>query len=195
MDEQGGIRVGATRVLLELVIDAYREGATPETIVRWFDSLQLADVYAVISYYLKHKDEVEDYLRRREELAAQVRRSIEAGQPARPDFREELLARRTRADNDDVTGKRAKVVLMNAVALASAEAPEGGASGSAPAEKQDQPKKRPRRHLLGPPPGYKFDPNAAPTADDLGGIPVCVGDYPLRPGQSHTESDGVTVEC
>ena len=100
-DEQGGIRVGGTRVLLELVIDAYREGATPETIVRWFDSLHLADVYAVISYYLKHKDEVEDYLRRREELAAEVRRTIEAGQSTRPNLREELLARRARMENSD----------------------------------------------------------------------------------------------
>ena len=75
------------------MIEAYQEGQTPETIVRWFDSLRLADVYAVISYYLKHKDEVEAYLRQREELAAQVRRTIEAGQPSRPDFREELLAR------------------------------------------------------------------------------------------------------
>jgi len=102
LDDQGGIRVGDTRILLELVIDAYREGATPETIVRWFDSLQLGDVYAVISYYLKHKDEVEDYLRRREDLAAEVRRTIEAGQPSRPDFRAELLARRARMEKNDV---------------------------------------------------------------------------------------------
>ena len=103
MDDQGAIRVGQTRVLLELVIEAYREGATPESIVRWFDSLQLADVYAVISYYLKHKDEVEDYLRRREELAAQVRRTIEAGQPSRPNFREELLARRAHTEQNNAS--------------------------------------------------------------------------------------------
>ena len=100
MDDQGGVRVGQTWVLLELVIDAYREGATPETIVRWFDSLQLADVYAVISYYLKHKDEVEEYLRKREELADQLRLTIEAGQPSRPNFRDELLARRAQAEQD-----------------------------------------------------------------------------------------------
>jgi hypothetical protein len=76
------------------VIEAYQGGATPETIVQWFDSLRLADVYAVISYYLNHKPEVEDYLQRREEVAAEVRRKIEATQAARPGFREELLARR-----------------------------------------------------------------------------------------------------
>jgi len=34
-DERGAIRVGNTRVLLELVIEAYLDGATPETIVKW----------------------------------------------------------------------------------------------------------------------------------------------------------------
>ena len=106
MDEQGGIRVGDTRVLLELVIEAYRDGATPETIVRWFDSLELADVYAVISYYLKHMEEVEDYLRRRDELAAQVRRTIEAGQLSGPSFREELLACRARMEAEEFAGDR-----------------------------------------------------------------------------------------
>ena len=54
-------------------------------------------MYAVISYYLKHKDEVEDYLRRREELAAKYGAPIEAGQPSRARFREELLARRAKS--------------------------------------------------------------------------------------------------
>lgn len=99
-DSTGAIRVGDTRVLLELVIEAYLDGATPETIVQWFDSLRLADVYAVISYYLNHEDEVKEYLRRRDELAEEVRRKIEAAQPSRPNFRDELLARRARMEND-----------------------------------------------------------------------------------------------
>jgi hypothetical protein len=49
--------------------------------------------------------------------------------------------------------------------------PAGGAAG----EKQNEPKK-PRRHILGLPPGYKFDPDARPTADDVGGVPACFGD-------------------
>jgi uncharacterized protein (DUF433 family) len=100
-DETGAIRVGNTRVLLELVVEAYLDGANPETIVQWFDSLRLADVYAVISYYLNHREEVMEYLRWREELAAEVRGKIEATQPSRPNFREELLARRARLENGD----------------------------------------------------------------------------------------------
>lgn len=94
VDETGAIRVGETRVLLELVLEAYLNGETPETIVRWFDSLRLADVYAVISYYLNHEEEVKEYLQRREKLATEVRRKIEETQTPRPNFREELLARR-----------------------------------------------------------------------------------------------------
>src|SRR5713101_7353773 len=93
-DDTGAIRIGDSRVLLELVIEAYLDGATPETIVQWFESLQLADVYAVISYYLNHSEEVKKYLQQREEVTAEVRRKIEAQQPQRPHFREGLLARR-----------------------------------------------------------------------------------------------------
>jgi uncharacterized protein (DUF433 family) len=100
-DDSGAIRIGDSRVLLELVIEAYLDGATPETIVQWFESLRLADVYAVISYYLNHSEEVKDYLRQREEMAAEVMRKIEASQPQRPHFREELLARRARRENGD----------------------------------------------------------------------------------------------
>ena len=50
---------------------------------------------------------------------------------------------------------------------------------------------KPRRHLLGLPPGYKFDPDAKPTLEDLYGIPACFGDdEPLPPSQRSTESDG-----
>ena len=77
-DESGALRVGNTRVLLELVIHAFQDGATPETIVRQYDTLELKDVYAVISYYLQHRDDVEAYLTQREEAAEQVRRRVEA---------------------------------------------------------------------------------------------------------------------
>jgi hypothetical protein len=85
--------VGGTRVLLELVIRAFRNGATPEAIVQAYDTLDLTDVYAVISYYLVHRVEVGDYLRHRDEDAEVIRREIEAAQPRRPDLRERLLAR------------------------------------------------------------------------------------------------------
>jgi uncharacterized protein (DUF433 family) len=73
IDADGEVRVGGTRLLLDLVVQAIREGIAPETIVQMYSSLQLADVHAVIAYYLRHQPEVDEYLRRREQEAEQVR--------------------------------------------------------------------------------------------------------------------------
>ena len=82
VDESGAIRVGKTRVLFYLVIETYKRGSTPEAIVEMYDTLVLADVYAVVAYYLRHKEEVERFLREVDESAAEIRRKIEANQPS-----------------------------------------------------------------------------------------------------------------
>ena len=64
-DGEGVVRVGGTRVTLDTVVAAFNEGATAEEIVYQYPSLDLADVYAVIAYYLQRRPEVEAYLRRR----------------------------------------------------------------------------------------------------------------------------------
>ncbi len=96
--ENGVYRVTDTRIPLERIVECYQEGMTPEDIVRDFDTLRLSDVYAVISYYLDHKDAVEEYMREQEEEAEALRQMIEANQPWRPGLREELLARRARME-------------------------------------------------------------------------------------------------
>jgi uncharacterized protein (DUF433 family) len=93
-DGQGGLRVTGTRVLLERIVHAFEDGATPEGIVQSYDTLQLPDVYAVLTWYLRHKADVEDYLRKREAEAETVRRKIEAKQPDRAELRTRLMARR-----------------------------------------------------------------------------------------------------
>ena len=45
----GVIRIAGTRVTLDTVVTAFHQGATPEEIVQQYDSLNLADVVAVIS--------------------------------------------------------------------------------------------------------------------------------------------------
>src|SRR5438309_311759 len=85
-DGQGGLRVTGTRVLLERIVHAFENGATPEGIVQSYDTLQLADVYAVLSWYLRHKAEVEAYLHKRAEEAVAIRQAIEAKQPDRADL-------------------------------------------------------------------------------------------------------------
>src|SRR5437016_6284150 len=79
-DASGAIRVGNSRVLLELVVRAFQDGATPETIVQRYPTLALSDVYAVIAYYLRHRREIEQYLARREQQAQEVRQRIESQQ-------------------------------------------------------------------------------------------------------------------
>jgi uncharacterized protein (DUF433 family) len=97
-DGQGGLRVTGTRVLLERIIHAFDDGATPEGIVQSYDTLDLRDVYAVLTWYLRHKDEVQDYLRKRAEEAETIRRTIEAKQPDRAELRARLMARRAQKD-------------------------------------------------------------------------------------------------
>jgi hypothetical protein len=81
-------------VSLDTLIDEYECGADPESIVNAYPTLRLADVYAVLAYYLGHRDEVNEYLRRRQAEAAELRRQIEAGQQGCGALRAKLLARR-----------------------------------------------------------------------------------------------------
>jgi len=92
-ETDGALRVGDSRVLLEMVIYAFEDGATAETIVQRFPSLKLPDVYAVIAYYLRHRGEVENYLHEREKTAQQIRERIEGQQDLKA-IRERLLAKR-----------------------------------------------------------------------------------------------------
>jgi uncharacterized protein (DUF433 family) len=92
-DADGVVRVGSTRVTLDTVVAAFREGMTPEGIVEQYPSLRLADVYSVIGYVLSHQEEVGGYLRERQRLADEVRRENEARfDPV--GVRDRLLARR-----------------------------------------------------------------------------------------------------
>ena len=73
----GVVRIAGTRVTLDTVAHAFQEGASAEEIAQQYPSLSLADVYAVIAYYLAHRNEVEAYLHDRGVQAAQVRQQNE----------------------------------------------------------------------------------------------------------------------
>jgi len=47
-DDEGVVRIGKTRITLDVVISAFHQGATPEEIVYRYPTLDLADVYAVL---------------------------------------------------------------------------------------------------------------------------------------------------
>lgn len=71
------VRVGGTRVTLDTVVEAFREGLTPEEIQQQYPSLDLPHVYAAVSYYLHHRSEVEEYLGERARHREEVRREVE----------------------------------------------------------------------------------------------------------------------
>src|SRR5688572_25599780 len=93
INEDGVVRVGNTRVTLDTVVLTFKEGATAEEIVYQYPSLNLAEVYAVLSYYLQHQSEVEAYLAQGQRVADEVRRQNEA-HFNQQGIRERLLARR-----------------------------------------------------------------------------------------------------
>ena len=92
-DTAGVLRVGETRVSLDSVLAAFNDGATPEEIVQQYDVLSLAEVYAVICYYLENQNEIDSYLAERRTQRELLRQEIEAcHQPQ--GIRQRLLARR-----------------------------------------------------------------------------------------------------
>ncbi len=92
-DIDGVIHVGETRVTLDTVIAAFLDGATAEEISQQYPSLDLADVYSVIAYYLRQRAEIDTYLERRREQAEKIREENESRfDPS--GIRDRLLARR-----------------------------------------------------------------------------------------------------
>lgn len=91
LDAGGVVRIGNSRVTLDVVIGEYENGMAPEEMVRAYDTLCLADVYAVIGWYLRHREEVAEFLKQRELEADVLREKLDARRT--PITRAELLAR------------------------------------------------------------------------------------------------------
>jgi len=91
-DADGVMRVGQTRVTLDTIVAAFKEGATAEEIAQQYPSVALVDVYQVIGYYLRRREEVETYLRKRKQEADELQRQMETRfDPT--GIRERLMAR------------------------------------------------------------------------------------------------------
>lgn len=94
-DADGVLRLGVTRVSLDLVVEAFDDGATPEAIAQQYSTLNLADVYGVLAHVLRHRAEIDAYLAQRREAERRVRTSNESRWDPRG-VRERLMARRAR---------------------------------------------------------------------------------------------------
>ncbi len=71
--------VGGTRVYLDSIVHALVSGASAETIAQAFPVLNLEQVYGAITFYLGHREEVDQYLdARQQDFDAQREASREA---------------------------------------------------------------------------------------------------------------------
>lgn len=77
VDPHGVFRVGQTRVSLDSVVYAFRQGHSPETIRQQYPALSLEEAYGAIACYLANQDEVDRYLERQEQLWDRLRREAE----------------------------------------------------------------------------------------------------------------------
>jgi uncharacterized protein (DUF433 family) len=92
-DTKGTIRIGQTRVSLDLVVAAFQQGASAEEIVQAWPTLDLGDVYAVLAFYLHNQAAADSYLLEQQQEAEAIHQQITTRQHPDP-LRARLLALR-----------------------------------------------------------------------------------------------------
>ena len=76
--DDGSIRVGGTRLLLDTVLDGFNMGESPEEIARVHGGLAVEIIRQAIWYYERNREEIEEYLRCGREAADEAYRQIMA---------------------------------------------------------------------------------------------------------------------
>lgn len=92
----GVVRVGGTRVTLDVIVHSFDAGASPEEIVQSFPTLRLADVFATIAFVLRHRSEVDASLTEQRVEADSIRQRIEDRYPT-AELRRRLRTLKARA--------------------------------------------------------------------------------------------------
>src|SRR4051794_19288453 len=75
---EGGWRISGSRVSLDSVVNAYREGQTPEAIVESFPTLSPEQVHGALAFYLRHRAEIDDHLKAQAAAWERLREESEA---------------------------------------------------------------------------------------------------------------------
>lgn len=94
IDAHGRYRISGSRILLEVVLNAYRQGKSAEQIVEDFPRLTLASVYQILGYSLSHPEEIAAYLCRIDEEDSELLAAHPEWQPE--GLRARLEARRAK---------------------------------------------------------------------------------------------------
>lgn len=72
----GTIRIGDTLISLETILDSYLCGQGPEEIHSGFPFIDLADIHAIIAFYLKNRETVDRYLAEQEADSQRILREL-----------------------------------------------------------------------------------------------------------------------
>src|SRR5438270_292188 len=91
-DAGGVVRVSNSRVTLDLLVEAFQAGSSPEEIAGQITTLDLGDLYTIFGWYLRHRAEVEAYYEAGRQQAEAIREEIESRWPP-TERRAGLLAR------------------------------------------------------------------------------------------------------
>ena|SRR5258708_27190040 len=76
-DAHGVMQVGSARVAIDGILAAFELGDSPESIRRQYPALTLEEVYGAITYYLAHRTEVTEYLKRQDAVWEHWRSKVE----------------------------------------------------------------------------------------------------------------------
>ncbi len=81
--QEGCYRIKDSRVSLDSVVYAFRQGLSPETIaVECFPTLTLEQVYGAIAFYLENREQIDPYLEEGEVLFDELRQESRKADPA-----------------------------------------------------------------------------------------------------------------
>src|SRR5258708_39221352 len=86
-----GYYVAGSRVSLDSIVMAFWRGQAPESILRSYPSLTLAQIYGAIAFYLSNQAEIDSYLKEWDARTAEQRAEARR---AHPELHAKLLAAR-----------------------------------------------------------------------------------------------------
>jgi uncharacterized protein (DUF433 family) len=79
--QKGAYRIKGTRVSLDSVVYAFRDGQSPESIQISFPALTLEQIYGAITFYLGHRKAIDAYLKEGEAKYEAMRKASREKNP------------------------------------------------------------------------------------------------------------------
>lgn len=77
-----GYYIAGSRVSLDSIVTAYWRGQAPESILRSYPSLTLAQIYGAIAFYLSNQKQIDAYLKEWEVRTEEQRLAARRAHPA-----------------------------------------------------------------------------------------------------------------